>query len=267
LIKNELKPTIIDITGKSIAEIKTEIEAALAANNVRVTGTNITQTTTLALSIPAGKTVTWEAHYESSPGSSSGINLEGAGDFVINGHIESDTSDAVIYLTGNFSGRVIVESGGYINSTSSGGGIGSSSPLFHTIIVDGGTIESETSAIVTTGSPDNNATIFIRNGTITGKYISSHTIELSGRSRLHISGGTITNTSSLTSVIYIIDNSIIYVSGSPIIEAYGISRSTPAIGYYENSTHEAMFDTTGGTASFILSVDLFNTTPPSPQWW
>lgn len=108
--------TEIDITGIDVSTIKSAIEMALADNDtVIVTGTKTEVVETLKLTIPAGKTVVWQAEYKTNLGGSFDlIELGNTGTFTVGsgGNIYHSADDAIF----SFGCKVIVSGAGSVRS-------------------------------------------------------------------------------------------------------------------------------------------------------
>jgi len=248
----------VDISGKTVSDIQSEITTALVTGDVIVTGTLSDVTDSLNLTIPSGKTVTWEANYSSS----SNISLSDLGDFVLasTGKLTSSIGGGVISVSST--GSIIVR-GMITNTAISGHGIYcfSGAP---TIMVDGGGIDVDGSAIQESGT--NGMTVIIRSGTLTS---GATTINLSGdNGKLAILGGTLTSPGNGIAVVRTGTATKIYVAGGTIV-AGGILNDGEATGYYDTDADKLKFNTSGNRF-FTEGINLFPyATAPSPPapWW
>lgn len=159
----------IDITGKSVDAIKTEIDTALegvtSGDTVTVTGT-VTFDKALILAIPAGVTVDWRAEVTGA--------LDGT---------------PVIAVTNSGTGTFIVSSGGSITNThpTQGGGIRNESS--GEVRVAGGTVQSSAGSTIFNAST---GIVSVLDGMVrnTGFGTAIHNAEAG---KVTVSGGTVEN--------------------------------------------------------------------------
>ncbi|GHT65405.1 hypothetical protein AGMMS50239_25100 [Bacteroidia bacterium] len=238
----------------ALADIKNAIESALSSNaTATVTGALSGVTADLTLTIPAGKTVAWQADYSGS----NRVYINGSGTFEIasGGNITSSHNSYAL-TSGNAS--VIVKTGGGVENTGSGG-----TAIYvqenASLTVDGGTVSAQSRAINANG----NATATVKSGTV--ESAGSDAITISSNATLAIEGGTVRNTGLTTSVVIIYDNSTVFVSGGTIA-AGGIQRNASAVsatGYYTgaNSAAFKMDGTNNFTATNLFQLDALTIQP------
>ncbi|GHV30515.1 hypothetical protein FACS1894177_03220 [Bacteroidia bacterium] len=230
----------------ALADIKNAIESALSSNaTATVTGALSGVTADLTLTIPAGKTVAWQADYSGS----NRVYINGSGTFEIasGGNITSSHNSYAL-TSGNAS--VIVKTGGGVENTGSGG-----TAIYvqenASLTVDGGTVSAQSRAINANG----NATATVKSGTV--ESAGSDAITISSNATLAIEGGTVRNTGLTTSVVIIYDNSTVFVSGGTIA-AGGIQRNASAVsatGYFIGA-RQGLFNATSAS-KFTFGTDLF----------
>jgi len=139
----------VDITDKTVAEIKEAIETALITNSaVTVTGSKTGVAQTLTLSIDSSKTVKWGASFFGDSGfSDTLISLTDKGIFEV-------TTDGTVSATGNNSTAIsatglvakVTVSGGTVSATGCNSTAISATGLFVEVTVSGGTVSATDSS-------------------------------------------------------------------------------------------------------------------------
>jgi len=139
----------VDITDKTVAEIKEAIETALKTNSaVTVTGSKTGVAQTLTLSIVSGKTVKWGASFFGDSGfSDTLISLTDRGIFEV-------TTDGTVSATGSNSTAIsatglvakVTVSGGTVSATGCNSTAISATGLFVEVTVSGGTVSATDSS-------------------------------------------------------------------------------------------------------------------------
>lgn len=221
----------LDITGKTEAQIQSAIASALNSYNpIVVTGTKTNVTASINLTIPAGKTVTWNATYESTASYTGEIirfsGLSGTFQVASQGNIVSKGTG--INISGTSSGCIEIN-GGQI-SAQQGFAIYSNGPR---IMITGGRVFSQ-----------NSQTIFA--------------VFASNSSQITVSGGTVHSASSMA-INVIGANSQITVGGTGVVSSDGSNAigSTGNIEIKENATvkasgNGATINSTGASASVTV---------------
>ncbi|GHV44532.1 hypothetical protein FACS1894204_01790 [Synergistales bacterium] len=227
-------------TTDTVSGIEAAIDTALSTyDTVTVTGTLSDVAEALALKIPAGKTVVWQAVY--SGNEMVYVGGDGTLDISNGGKI---TSSGLAALASTLGTSVFVGVSGTVENTSDGTAIfvNGSAPL----IVNGGTVRGKYSAIQTSGNKG--AAVIIESGMveIDGGTNANYAIHIIGTTVLAITGGTVQNTVTEKNAVWIDDNSAVFVLGGAVAEG-GIKRNqyaASAAGYYTGNL-AALFDTTG----------------------
>jgi len=231
---------VVDIDNMTdVGDIQTAIEVGLASGDVKVIGEKTNANATLSLTIPAGKTVTWEAVYSGTVGAPL-INVYGTGRFIVKGTVNN---------TNGSNAAISCDSGA-------------------TIIVDGGTITAGGNAIQVMGA----AKVVIQgDSTVTSN--NSIAINVSGNASVAILGGTISTSNDGYSAVRIADDSIVYMAGGNILANStpvegGITRTSSGTGYYAGG-YLTMFCQahTNPSIIFTFGTDLFLYTEQVDPWW
>jgi hypothetical protein len=159
-------PSNISVNDTGFYATRTDIETAIgnALNSgdvATVTGTLSGVTDYLWLTIPAGKTVLWQADYSSS----NYFRVVGSGTLEIanGGKITSSDGSQTLWTPSTSTASILVGAGGVVENTGSGRAINTSGNS--TIIVNGGTVSASTSAIYAYDTSV--ASVIITGGTIT----------------------------------------------------------------------------------------------------
>jgi len=223
---------ITDGPYTTVAEAQTAINTALGLGNVTVTGNLYGVTTTLALDIPTGKTVKWQAEYSGSVNVL--IRLGGEGTFeVASGGVIENTSGSAIYpaSTGVQMVNVIV-SGGTVKTDSyairTGGGAvnvsgGAVEGALYAIYTDDGniTVSGNSTVVKSTaaGAAIRTASglITINGGTVKAEGTDGNAIVISSGGGVKVSRGTVSSASA----------SAINLAGIGNVEVSGGTVETP----------------------------------------
>jgi len=216
----------------SVSKIETELQTVIdnATNNdiVTVTGSKTNADATLTLHIAAGKTVVWQATYQSgSPfWADHLISFSGAGTFVVeNGSLLTANANG-IHASGEGSAVIVRENG---KVQTSGEGMNAIITYGYVEIKDNAQINSTTGETI--ASHSDNATVLVTGGTISAT--SENAIITWGKnSQIHISGGYVSNyaKSDVYHAVYALDakrgnQTLVHVSGNAIVEAKGMGSA------------------------------------------
>jgi len=242
----------------SVTQIQTELQMlindATATDRVVVTGSKTDADITLSLLIGVGKTVVWQAVYQSVPtlAPSTLLEFSGSGTFELaDGALICENTHA-LHATGT-SSKVIVSGTGKIQTS----GAMVQGEDVHAIKTSGYVEIKDNAQIIGTGgeviaSFSNNATVAVSGGTITTN--SGNAIITFGKdAKILISGGYVSNNAKgLYPAVIALDespgnnNALVHVSGTAIVEAKGDGNAIISNGGVILSGNAHVSNTNGG---------------------
>jgi len=244
----------------SVSKIETELQTVIdnATNNdiVTVTGSKTNADATLTLNIAAGKTVVWQATYQSgSPfWADHLISFSGAGTFVVeNGSLLTANANGM-HASGEGS-AVIVRDNGKVQT--SGEGMNAIITYGYVEIKDNAHLSSTTGETI--ASHSDNATVLVTGGTVSAT--SENAIITWGKnSQILISGGYVSNDADgYSMVINAKDNNpnndaLVHVSGTGKVEAKGYGDAIYTDGRVIVSGNAQVSIIKGGNYAFIGAI-------------
>jgi hypothetical protein len=132
----------IDITGKDVYAIQSEITGALSEDDiVTVTGSKTSVIGTLQLILPEGKTVEWQAEYAGDI--SRLISINGGGYFVVGGDAAiTNTGAGGTAIYAEYTSPAVAISGGTITASGENGTAVQADDESFTVTVSGGTVSA-----------------------------------------------------------------------------------------------------------------------------
>ena len=250
----------VDITGKNVATIQSEITAALAVEDeVFVIGTATDMPTTLTFAVATGKTVIWSADYSSTTtinlplitisgsgnfnvvdgatisniGTGNALNIQGAANnlaiLVDNSTIQVNSGCAI--QTKGLSASVVVSGNSLVKNVSGSNmhaaidmdGADSTILIKDNSVITNGAFSSDPAAIVSSYAIQTRGNITIESGTISTQGRNGRTINLVGtNSTAIINGGTITASGTSGTAISTATTASVNVDYSKIIINDGI---------------------------------------------
>ena len=266
-----LLPGMVDITGKTVADIKTDIDAALGVyDEVTIVGSVNDAESTLTMDIAAGKKVIWQANYSGANTTDAGSGLlavNGSGDFEIRGGSIAATNGTYAINT-NGSGNFIV-SGGTVTSTGT-------SPLGYAINIFGSDNDGRTVTIsdgevtsnwfaINIDNNTSNVTVDIMGGTITG--IQTIQVGTGSGHKIIVSDGQIINPhTDINRMDAFVFNSpgLLFINGGTVTSprsnfdlsgALAIERTETTTTYTLGSNTDLTVDGSGATAVWAIVGD------------
>ena len=224
---------IVNVTGKTVAQIQSEIDPLLGSGTVTVTGVLSGATTTLVLNILAGVTVDWQATYKGT--ASPLIDLKGNGNFnVTGGEIANESGSSYTAIRANAAdndqGVQILVSGGKVWA-----GLGTAiegAGKSTTVTVTGGEVyNSATNNLrpvinMTNLTPDRDPNVTISNGTVSAnaKSTGAYGYAIQTYGNVVVSGGVVFTTGDYGRGINIVGvDSVATINIGATIYATGVS--------------------------------------------
>jgi len=210
---------------QSVTEIQSEIQSAIdnatSSDMVMVTGSKTDANLTLTLNIPEGKTVVWQATYQSSAALGSNTLISFTGDGILNvanGALITANATALT-ATGNNSTTVVSGTG---KVQTEGNGVHAITTSGNVEVKDNAQVSGTTGEVIDTYG--DNSIVTVSGGTVTAT--SENAIIARGiNAQVLVSGGYVSNEAvGNYPVIFMYDNrfqQFIHVSGTAKVEAKG----------------------------------------------
>ncbi len=233
----------IDISGKDIYTIQSEITAALSVNDtVTVTGSKTGFTQALQLTIPEEKTVVWQAEYAGDI--SRLISINGGGYFVVGGDATiTNTGASGTAIFAEYTSPTVTVSGGTISASGENGTAIQAEDESFTVTVSGGTVSASGVGGVAINAYGASSTIAVSGGTVIADGESGTAIYTSGDVEVSGTAEVSANNSEGWAIEVESDSSTVTVNGGTV--SAGGEYGCAIYAYGANSTVEV----NGGTVS------------------